>query len=152
MPSNDSRDYELWELERATELLKQLVDNKKPGEQIMVLARFNYPLQRLEEEFPHHETLGLKFLSIHRAKGTEADYVLLLGCTSGMYGFPSELIDQRVLDIVKKDPGDETDKLEEERRLFYVALTRCKNQLFLFTSRKSRSQFVSELKPYLTVE
>lgn len=149
-PSNDTRDYEVWELGRATELLKQIVDSKKPGEQIMVLARFNYPLRQLRLEFPDHETLGLRFLSIHRAKGTEADYVLLLSCISGRHGFPSEIMDQRVLDIVKGQEN-ETDKLEEERRLFYVALTRCKNQLFLFTSRKARSQFVSEVEPHLTV-
>ena len=149
MASNDSRDYEVWELEKATELLKELLDNKKTEEQIMVLARFNYPLGRLKVAFPHQDTLGLKFLTIHKAKGTEADYVLLLSCINGRYGFPSELMDQRVLDIVRKDPMDETDKLEEERRLFYVALTRCKSQLFLFTSGKSKSQFVSELEPYL---
>lgn len=149
MQSNDSRDYELWELEKATELLKRLLDIKKTEEQIMVLSRFNYSLRRLKLEFPHQETLGLKFLTIHKAKGTEAEYVLLLSCINGRYGFPSELLDQRVLDIVRKDKLNETDKLEEERRLFYVALTRCKSQLFLFTSRRSKSQFVSELEPYL---
>jgi DNA helicase-4 len=90
-------------------------------------------------------------LSVHRAKGTEADYVLLLGCTSGRNGFPSEIIDHRVLDIVKKHRGDSTDKLEEERRLFYVGLTRCRKQLFLLSSRRARSHFVSELMPYLAL-
>ena len=152
MPSNDTQSYEDWEFQRATELLKELVDHKNPSEEIMVLARYNQPLRRLQLEFPHRETLGLGFLSIHKAKGTEADHVLLLGCISGRDGFPSEVMDQKVLDIVKKGQGDETDKLEEERRLFYVALTRCKNQLFLFTSRSARSQFVSEIEPYLAAK
>ncbi len=63
--------------------------------------------------------------------------------------FLSEVVDQTVLDIVKKDRESESDKLEEERRLFCVALTRCKNQFFLFTSRKIRSQFVSEIQAHL---
>lgn len=152
MPAGDAQKYEDWEFKRALELLKRLLDKKKPGEQIMVLARFNHSLRRLELEFPHYEPPELKFLSIHRAKGTEADYVLLLSCINGRYGFPTEIMDQRVLDIVKKSQEEETDKLEEERRLFYVALTRCKNQLFLFTSRKTRSQFVSDVEPYLITE
>ncbi len=151
MPNNDIRDYEEWEIQRAQELLKELIANKKPEEEIMVLSRFNKPLERLKLEFPKHETLGLSFLTIHRAKGTEADYVLLLGCVSGWNGFPSEMMDENVLEIVRNNHENEADKLEEERRLFYVALTRCKNQLFLFTSRKAMSQFVSELEPYLTI-
>ena len=149
MPNDEPQTYDEWEGEKATELLRQLLDSKKPGEEIMVLARFNYPLNRLKGKFPDYKTRGLNFLSIHRAKGTEADYVLLLSCIKGRYGFPSEILEQRVLDIVKRDQEDEMDRLEEERRLFYVALTRCKNQLFLFTSRNARSRFVSELKPYL---
>ena len=117
----------------------------------MCSSDLNRPLTRLKMEFPHHEDLGLRFLSIHRAKGTEADYVLILGCVSGQDGFPSGLIDQELLDVVKKGQSDEADRLEEERRLFYVGLTRCRNQLFLFTSRSARSQFVSELDTYLSL-
>ncbi len=78
--------------------------------------------------------------------------MLLLSCVSGQDGFPSGLIDQELLEVVKKKHGDEADRLEEERRLFYVGLTRCRNQLFMFTSRSARSQFVSELDPYLSLK
>ena len=141
--------YEAWELQTAKLLLEELLRSKKPGEQVMVLSRTNQQLDRLKLEFPTHESCGLRFLSIHSAKGTEADCVLLLGCISGKNGFPSEVGSQKVLDIVKKNRESENDKLEEERRLFYVALTRCRNQFFLFTSRKMRSQFVSEIQAYL---
>ncbi|MDV3244799.1 MAG: UvrD-helicase domain-containing protein [Nitrososphaerales archaeon] len=149
MPGNETQSYEDWQFQRAKELLQELIHNKKPGEEIMVLARYNQVLKPLEVEFQTQDTLGLKFLSIHRAKGTEADHVLLLSCTRGRYGFPSEIQDQELLDIVRKNPGKEPDKLEEERRLFYVALTRCRNQLFLFTSKRERSRFVSEIQNYL---
>src|SRR3989442_15947004 len=126
-------------------MLEPLLKSKKSDEEVMVLSRTNQPLDRLKLEFPKHESSGLRFLTIHSAKGTEADYVFLLACTSGRNGFPSEIGSQNVFDIVKKNKESESDKLEEERRLFYVALTRCKNQFYLFTSGKARSQFVSEI-------
>lgn len=149
-PRNDGKLYDDWQHEKAKQLLTDLIHQKRPSEEIMVLSRFNRPLRRLELEFPQNETLGLRFLSIHRAKGMEADYVLLLSCISGRNGFPSEMLDRRVLDIVQNTREDESGKLEEERRLFYVALTRCKNQLYLFTSSTQRSQFISEAQPYLS--
>src|SRR3989442_15998105 len=121
-------------------MLEPLLNSKKSDEEVMVLSRTNHPLDRLKLEFPKHESSGLRFLTIHSAKGTEADCVLLLGCVSGRNGFPSEVGSQKALDIVEKNRESESDKLEEERRLFYVALTRCKNQFFLFTSRNTRSK------------
>ena len=114
----------------------------------MVLSRYNFPLDRLKLEFPDHDRLGIRFLSIHRAKGTEADYVLLLGCVKGNDGFPSEAIDNKLLEIARRGQK-ETDRLEEERRLFYVALTRSRKQLVLFSSMERRSRFISEIEQYL---
>ena len=149
MPIESREDYKDWEFRKSKELLTQLITARKIDEQILVLARYNFQMEQLMLEFPNHETTGIKFLSVHKAKGTEADYVLLLGCVNGKYGFPTEIKDFEVLDIVKQN-YDETSKLEEERRLFYVAVTRCKKELFLFTSKKSKSQFVSEIEPYLS--
>jgi len=150
-PRNDEKLYDDWQHEKAKQLVTDLIHQKKPNEEIMVLSRFNRPLKRLELEFPQNETLGLRFLSIHRAKGMEAEYVLVLSCVSGKNGFPSGILDRRVLDIVQNTRDDGSGKLEEERRLFYVALTRCKNQLYLFTSSNQRSQFISEAQPYLSM-
>jgi DNA helicase-4 len=149
-PGSDETSYDDWQHERAKQLVTDLIQRKKPNEEIMVLSRFNHPLKRLELEFPQNETLGLRFLSIHRAKGMEAEYVLLLSCTSGKNGFPSQLLDKRILDIVQNTREDGSSKLEEERRLYYVALTRCKNQLYLFTSSTQRSIFISETQSYLS--
>ena len=149
MPDFSTRKYEDWEFEKACEVINRILIDRKKGETILVLSRFNYPLGRLKLEFPHHEDQGLRFLSVHKAKGTEADYVLILSCISGEMGFPSEIVNQRVLDIVKKNPEETDDKLEEERRLFYVALTRCKKRLYIFTSPKIKSRFISELSPFI---
>jgi len=149
-PSNDGKTYDDWQNEKAKTILAYLIAQKKPSEEIIVLSRFNHPLKRLGLEFPRNEQQGLKFLSIHKAKGMEADYVLLLSCISGRNGFPSEMIDSRVLDIVANSREDGLEKLEEERRLFYVALTRCKGQLYVFTSGTQRSRFITEVRPYLS--
>ena len=142
--------YDDWEFQKAKALIEELLTTKTAMESIAVLARFNRPLVRLSVAFPKHEEERLEFLSIHKAKGTEADYVLLLGCVRGRNGFPSEMIGQRLLDVVERNEKRPADSLEEERRLFYVALTRCKKQLYIFTSRNERSRFVSEIQPYLT--
>ncbi|MCL4517936.1 MAG: AAA domain-containing protein, partial [Thaumarchaeota archaeon] len=144
--------YEKWEFEKARDLVKLLLRNRARGEKILVLSRYNPQLGALCLEFPNYESLDLDFLTIHRAKGKEADYVLLLGCVKGSFGFPSEIREEKLLDIAKNMIGGTDEKLEEERRLFYVALTRCKKQLYLFTSRRKRSRFVTEIFPKLAPE
>jgi len=67
---------------------------------------------------------------------------------SGNNGFPSEVIDSKLLEIARKGQK-ETERLEEERRLFYVALTRSRKQLVLFSSVERRSRFISEMESYL---
>ena len=143
--------YEEWEFREAKAKVQELDRIRESAETIMVLARFNRSLRRLRLEFPGHEQRRISFQTIHKAKGTEADYVLLLGCVTGRLGFPSEMSKHRLLDVVDKDRGRWIDPVEEERRLFYVALTRCKKQLFLFTSRNQKSPFIREIEGYLTV-
>ncbi len=100
-------------------------------------------------EFPNHPNLDLDFVTIHRAKGKEAEYVLLLGCIKGEFGFPSEIKAEKLLEIARNRQEEGEDKLEEERRLFYVALTRSKKELYLFTSGRGKSQFISEIFQYV---
>lgn len=144
--------YEDWELESSKELLIELLTKRKSGEEILVLARYNFRLEQLKVAFPGHEKLRLSFKSIHSAKGTEADYVLVLGCVSGEFGFPSKVLEENLLEIVSARKQDAKEKLEEERRLFYVALTRCRKQLFLFTSAEDRSQFLTEIAKFVELD
>jgi len=66
--------------------------------------------------------LDMHFFTVHRAKGKEADNVIVLNGESGLLGFPNEIEDDEMLQLVLSEP----DKFlfAEERRLFYVALTR----------------------------
>ena len=87
--------------------------------------------------------LRLSWKTMHGSKGTEADYVVVLGLCSGKHGFPSEIADDPLLDLVLAAPEAHTNA--EERRLLYVAITRAKRQVFLLADSSMPSDFVSEL-------
>lgn len=91
-----------------------------------------------------------QFLSVHKAKGLEADNVILLNCNSGFYGFPSNLADDPVLKLVLSE--DDQYEYGEERRLFYVAITRCKKKTFVLYDAEFPSPFVREYIPGLPEE
>jgi DNA helicase-4 len=82
-------------------------------------------------------------MTIHSAKGLEADYIIILNCNSGKYGFPSEIADDPVLKLVLSN----ADSFEngEERRLFYVAMTRAKKKVYFIVNKRSPSKFISEI-------
>ncbi|QGF22618.1 UvrD-helicase domain-containing protein [Raineyella fluvialis] len=87
--------------------------------------------------------LNVTFRTIHAAKGLEADYVILPNLTTGTYGFPSQIQDDPVLELVLA--GDDGFPHSEERRLFYVALTRARRAVTIFTVAGAESPFVVEL-------
>lgn len=81
--------------------------------------------------------------SIHKAKGLEADFVLVYGLQSERNAFPYERTDDPILKIVQ--PAKESYEFAEERRLFYVALTRAREQVILFVPESRPSRFALEL-------
>ena len=93
-------------------------------------------------DYPH---LPIEFITVHRSKGLQADYVIILNCVSGQYGFPSEQADDPILNLLLS----KSDQYEngEERRLFYVALTRSKRKTFIITNTTFQSKFVKEIAP-----
>ena len=87
----------------------------------------------------------IQALTAHSSKGLEADYVFLLNCNSGYddYGFPSQVADDPILDYVlsRSDSYDHA----EERRVFYVAITRAKRASYVLFDKQYPSLFVTEL-------
>ncbi|HKZ36463.1 MAG TPA: UvrD-helicase domain-containing protein, partial [Chryseolinea sp.] len=88
--------------------------------------------------------------TIHAAKGLEAKVVFILGLTEGSGGFPDIWMYDRIFQVIKKTDRDLL--LEEERRLFYVALTRAKDKLYLITERGNESSFLKEIPEIYTVK
>ncbi|WP_246726376.1 UvrD-helicase domain-containing protein [Rhizobium leguminosarum] len=109
---------------------------------VMVLWRYNQldPFRGSLPKFDHIEVSGLSF---HRAKGLEADYTILLDISEGDYGVPSRIEDDELLNLVM--PRPETFDYAEERRLFYVALTRASRGVFLLTNSREPSRYIREL-------
>jgi DNA helicase-4 len=106
-----------------------------------VLARYNFQLKDRPRSVPSN--LDVKFRTVHGSKGLEADYVIIMGLTAGVYGFPSAITDDPVLQLAM--PESDSFPNAEERRLFFVALTRAREQAIILTSSRNPSSFVTEL-------
>ena len=96
------------------------------------------------------ENLKVQSKTIHAAKGLEAKVVFILGLTDGNGGFPDIWLEDRIFQIIKKANHDLL--MEEERRLFYVAITRAKDKLFLITEKGNESCFLKEIPDIFTVK
>ena len=81
--------------------------------------------------------------TVHAAKGREADYVVVLDLANRRRGFPSQIADDPLLDMVA--PPQEAYEFAEERRLFYVAITRARHGVYLLSDPNRPSAFVVEL-------
>ncbi|WP_287931473.1 UvrD-helicase domain-containing protein [Arthrobacter sp.] len=117
---------------------------------VLVLCRYRKLLHELqaavrpkERSTNGWEGLDIRFHTVHGSKGLEADYVIIPGLTKGAYGFPSTIVDDPVLHLAM--PAGDVYPLAEERRLFYVALTRAKRSVLLLSVAGKESQFLLEL-------
>jgi DNA helicase IV len=96
------------------------------------------------------EGMRVQGKTIHAAKGLEAKVVFIIGLTEGYGGFPDIWLEDRIFQVIKKANHDLL--LEEERRLFYVAITRAKDKLFLITEKGNESSFLREIPDTFTVK
>ena len=114
-----------------------------------VLGRYGFERDVLPRHLPAN--LHVTFRTVHGSKGLEADYIVIPGLTTGSHGFPSTITEDPVLDLAM--PAPEAFPHAEERRLFYVALTRARRAAVLITDPQRMSPFVIELlkDPHVTV-
>ncbi|MDA3872158.1 MAG: UvrD-helicase domain-containing protein [Candidatus Marinimicrobia bacterium] len=148
------------------EVFDKLILNEKNIEKkkIIILGRYSFDIDRIKNEqyfFKINNSTGKisykvktdkgteinitsQFLTVHRAKGLEADIVIIINCNSGKFGFPSEISDDTVLILLLS----EADQFEngEERRLFYVAMTRAKENVIFIADSLYKSKFITELE------
>ena len=128
--------------------------------QILLLGRNNFDLDLYLDErglrvakaddnfIVYHKAfkdLKLSFLTVHRSKGLEADGVILLNGDGNLLGFPNAIEDFPYLSAFLAE--DEVFPFGEERRLFYVALTRTRGRIHILASGREPSIFVEELGP-----
>lgn len=132
--------------------------------EIMILGRYGFDIDRIkndedlllidkeggtilftyQNDFGKEVTITMRFLTVHKSKGLEADIVIILNCNSGKFGFPAELSDDLVLNLLLS----EADQFEngEERRLFYVAMSRAKELVYFIADSSYKSKFIVELE------
>lgn len=117
------------------------------GATVLILARFNFRLpENLNQLRAAFTSLKLQSMSVHASKGKEADYVIVLGMENGKFGFPSEKATPPLLEMLL--PAKEEFAYAEERRLFYVALTRARHHVYLVSDPQNSSVFIRELRKY----
>lgn len=136
-------------------IIKHILE-EKPDSSILLLGRYGFDAYNLgkSSDFIYDEKSGnlysktfenkqIEFLTVHRAKGLGYDNVIIINARNEVYGFPSQVQEDPVLKFVVKD--DHSIEYAEERRLFYVALTRTKNRVYIVSPKEHPSEFVTEL-------
>jgi len=103
---------------------------------ILILGRYNSDKEKYNLKENH------RFLTIHKAKGLEEDNVVIINLENTILGFPSKIRNEKILSFVLKT---EYVIYEEERRLFYVALTRARKYVYLLAPKNNYSIFIKEL-------
>ncbi|MBU2562664.1 MAG: UvrD-helicase domain-containing protein [Nanoarchaeota archaeon] len=135
--------------------IKEFHDKGYNWNDIMILCRIKNPaLINFIEDFAHKESIpidrelmrkdSIPLISVHASKGLQAKIVFVLNVNKDLYGFPCELENPDIFESVRL--GEKKDREEEERRLFYVAITRAKEKVIIYTQKCSSSKFLNEIK------
>lgn len=133
---------------------------------------FKINTSELKISMPKRPDLDIRFYSAHKSKGLQADYVFIINCRDATLGFPSQVEEKDLITITKetflwKEHNKKLGGLErgsllirawnsltttrecefaEERRLFYVAMTRARKKVFFLTVQNKESPFILELR------
>lgn len=137
--------------------IQTLID-KTNNKSILVLGRHSFDINEFIRLTPNskikyiertdkleikgYEEYDIKYITVHKSKGLEADNVIVLNLKNHLLGFPNKMTDDPMLSLLLSD--DEEFRFAEERRLFYVALTRTKNEVILLIPSEA-SVFAEEL-------
>jgi len=132
------------------EIVKEYGLNKN----ILLLGRYNFDINNYLGKYYKKENnkiiysiypnLDITFLSIHSSKGLGFDNVIILNCNDDLYSIPSKILTDSVMNLLNINSNN----YDEERRLFYVALTRTKNKVYILSDKNKKSSFLKELEYY----
>ena len=120
----------------------------------MVLGRYKSDINKLNNAnfiikenriiYKKYSMLIIDYMTIHSSKGLGYDNVILINAKNDKLGFPSKIKTNKLLKPLIIE--DSEIKYAEERRLFYVALTRTKNEILILTPKNNYSKFIKEIK------
>ena len=130
-------------VKQALRAIEQTMGSKT--ETVKVLGRYRNSVRFLAERTRRRD-LRVEYATVHSIKGLEADHVIVVDLKDDRrYGFPSQMDDDPLLAIVMPPTHGDPYPFAEERRLFYVALTRARKGAYLITDPSMPSAFVREL-------
>ena len=135
------------------ETVKSIADKIPVDKQILLLGRYSFDVAVfLKSDLTVHETADsvyvmygsrkMVFMTVHQSKGLECDYVILLNCNGGAMGFPADIADSPILKYVLSEPDRYA--FSEERRVFYVGITRAKIHTWVLYNMNNPSPFIKE--------
>jgi DNA helicase-4 len=119
--------------------------DKKKKLRVYIIGRYRNihsqsEYSEIRDKFPKFD---IEYFTAHKSKGVEADYVIVLNLIAGKYGFPCLIEDDPILSLVLAEKDSFPNA--EERRLFYVAITRAKKHVYLLSEDRRPSSFIDEL-------
>ncbi len=128
--------------------LKKLLDVViKDHKNILILGRNNFDIDKFfilnSDNCIHYKGINMKYLTIHSSKGLEEECVVIINLKDDTIGIPNKIKDNELLKFINNNL--DIYPYEEERRLFYVALTRTKSDVYMLVDKKHPSIFVKEL-------
>lgn len=92
---------------------------------------------------PAYREMEIRYSTVHAAKGLEEDYVILINADDMRLGFPNKVEDDPLLSLVLS--SESHFEFAEERRLWYVALTRTRKYVYIIADRQHPSLFIKEI-------
>ena len=134
------------EIPEIVEILLRRIIKEAAGKpvSVMLLGRYNDDRKHVKKILYHPEYRHfVQFMTVHKSKGLEADYVIIVRATSGALGFPCSMEDDRILDLVM--PKSDSFRFSEERRLLYVGITRARIRSYMITLWDEESEFAEEI-------
>ena len=96
-----------------------------------------------EKDIYTYNNIQFRYLTIHKSKGLESEIVIIINAQDDILGIPSKIKNEKIIKYVNNTK--DYYPYEEERRLFYVALTRTKNEVYIISSKAKPSVFIKEL-------
>ncbi len=118
----------------------------------MILGRNNNDINKYidneykkEEDYYYYKNIKFRYLTMHKSKGLESKNVIIINMEDKITGMPSKIKEEEILKYLNNTK--DYYPYEEERRLFYVALTRTKNKVYIISPFKE-SIFIREIKKY----
>lgn len=142
--------------QKLEDVIGKIVQVEGENAEILLLVRYNFEIKNIERytnlfysnssgEFKSQKypKVALTILTVHKSKGLGFDNVIILNGSDEYFGFPSQIEIDPLLSLVIYD--DKSYSYAEERRLFYVALTRTKNRVFILYPKSKPSTFIREM-------